>query len=75
MRKKPSLKLTISLISIYKHCTIDIPDPSSIQDACHMNFVIDLAHRGLRIYSFSRARDKTKKTSFSIFEIFVTKKD
>ena len=30
---------------IYKHYAIDIADPSSMQDACHMNFVIDLAHR------------------------------
>ena len=30
--------------SIYKHDTIDIADPSSMQDACHMNFVIDLTH-------------------------------
>ena len=70
--------------SIYKHDAIDIADPSSMQDACHMNFVIDLAHRGvsvaewlehrsaeseglrfdsswgLRIFSLSHARDKTK---------------
>ena len=31
--------------SIYKHDAIDIADPSSMQDACNMNFVIDLAHR------------------------------
>ena len=24
---------------------MDITDPSNMQDACHMNFVIDLAHR------------------------------
>ena len=29
----PSLKLTISLISIYKHYTIDIANPSSMQEA------------------------------------------
>ena len=29
----------------YKHGAIDIADPSSMQDACHMNFVIDHAHR------------------------------
>ena len=84
----PSSKLTISLISIYKHYAFDIADPGSMQDMCHMNFVIDLAHRGvsvaqwqcigarnpkvwgsiphgLRIFSLSHARDKTKKTSFS----------
>ena len=33
--------------SIYKHDAIDIADPSSMQDASHMNFVIDLAHRSL----------------------------
>ena len=27
------------------HDAIEIADPSSMQDACHMNFVIDLAHR------------------------------
>ena len=41
----PSSKLTISLISIYKHYAIDIADPSSMQDMCHMDFVTDLAHR------------------------------
>ena len=30
----PSSKLTISLISIYKHYAIDIADPNSMQDAC-----------------------------------------
>ena len=27
------------------HYAFDITDPSSMQDACHMNFVVDLAHR------------------------------
>ena len=81
----PCSKLTISLISIYKNYVIDIADPSSMQDACGMNFVINLTHRGslcgsvvehgsaeseglrfdsswgLRIFSLSHARDKTKK--------------
>ena len=35
---------TISFISIYKHYAINIADPSSMQDACKMNFVIDLTH-------------------------------
>ena len=63
-----------------------------MQDACHINFVIDLAHRGvsvaqwlehrsaeyedlrfnsswgLRIFSLSRARNKTK-TSFSVYQL------
>ena len=33
--------------SIYKLDTIDITDPSSMLEACHMNFVIDLAHHSL----------------------------
>ena len=33
--------------SIYKHYAIDIADHSSMQDACHLNFVIHLAHRGV----------------------------
>ena len=46
----PSSKLTISdLISIYKHDAIDIADPNSMQDACHINFVIDLAHLGVSV--------------------------
>ena len=45
----PSSKLTISLISIYKHNAIDIADPSSMLDACHMNFVIDLTHHGVSV--------------------------
>ena len=35
----------LSLIFMYKHDSIDIGDPSSMQDACQMNLVIDLAHR------------------------------
>ena len=86
-------KLTISPISIYKHYAFDIA--SGIQDACHMNFVIDLAHRGvsvaqwlehrnaeskglrfdtswgLRIFSLSHARDKTKK-HLSLYTIIAT---
>ena len=45
----PCSKLTISLTSIYKQYAVDIADPSSMQDACHMNFVIDLTHRGLSV--------------------------
>ena len=80
----PSSKLTIALISINKHYAIDIADPRGMQDVCHIDFVIDLAHRGdsatqwlehrsaesedlrfdsswgLRIFSLSHARDKTR---------------
>ena len=41
----PSSKLTISLISIYKHYAIDIADPCGMLDMCHRYFVTDLAHR------------------------------
>ena len=33
--------------SDYKHDAIDVANPSSMQDACHMNFVIDFANRSL----------------------------
>ena len=39
----------LSYISIYKYHAIDIADPSSMQDACPMNFVIDLAHHGVSV--------------------------
>ena len=40
------LKTNPLFYSIYKLDTIDIADPSSMLEACHMNFVIDLAqHR------------------------------
>ena len=45
----PSSKLNISLISIYKHYAIDITDTSSMEDACQMNFVRELAHRGVSV--------------------------
>ena len=35
----------ISLISIYKYYAIDIADPGSMRDACH----IDLAHLGVSV--------------------------
>ena len=34
---------------IYKHYAIDIADPGSIQDVCHMKFLIDLAHNGVSV--------------------------
>ena len=40
-------KITISTISIYKLYAIDIA--RSMQDACHMNFVIDLAQRRVSV--------------------------
>ena len=70
--------------SIYKHEAIDFADPRSMQDACHINFVMDLALRrvcgsvvelgALRfvsswgIFSFSHAREKTE----NIFLYFFT---
>ena len=38
-------------VDIYKHYTFDIADRHccSLQDVCHMNFVIDLAHRGVSV--------------------------
>ena len=50
-RKKslPSSKLTFSRSYIYNLYAFDIADPSSIQDACHMNFIIDLDHRRVSV--------------------------
>ena len=47
--------LTISPISIYKHYAFDIA--SGIQDACHMNIVIDLAHRGVSVAQWLEHRN------------------
>ena len=45
----PSSKLTLSRSYIYNLYAFDIADPSSIQDACHINFIIDLAHRRVSV--------------------------
>ena len=34
---------------IYKHAAIDIADSGSMQDACHMKFVTDLAQRRVSV--------------------------
>ena len=41
------LKTDHLFYSIYKLDTIDIADPSSMLEACHMNFLIDLPHHSL----------------------------
>ena len=38
-----------SLLLYLKHDAIEIADPGSVEDACHMNFVIDLAHRKVSV--------------------------
>ena len=50
------------------HDAIDIPDPSSMQNACHMNFVIDLAipYRDSEFFLYPMLVTR-KKTPFSIF--------
>ena len=72
--------------SIHKHDAINIADPSSVQDRCQMNIVVDLPHCrvsgaqwqsiraqnlnfswGLRIFSLSCARDKTKNIFLCLF--------
>ena len=49
------------------HDAIDIPDPSSMQDVCHMNFVIDLAipYRDSEFFLYPMLVTR-KKTSFSV---------
>ena len=36
-----TVRILQMFVSIYKRYAIDIADPSSMQDACHMNFVIE----------------------------------
>ena len=43
------LKIYRHSLSIYKHDAIDIADPSNIREACHMNYVIDFAHRRVSV--------------------------
>ena len=43
------LKIYHHSLSVYKHDAIDNADPSSMQEACHMDYVIDLAHRKVSV--------------------------
>ena len=52
------LKIYYLSYSIYKHGTIDNVDPSSLQDAHHINFVIDLAHRRGSVAQSCRASER-----------------
>ena len=51
LRKSPWGQLSyineLKTYSLHKHDAIDIANPSSMQGTCHLNFVIDLAHRTL----------------------------
>ena len=40
-------EIEIREVVVSKHYAINIADTSGMQDACHMNFTIDLAHRGV----------------------------
>ena len=60
----PSSKLTFSRSYIYNLYAFDIADPSSIQDACHMNFIIDLAHRRVSVAQWLEHRS-TESEGFS----------
>ena len=51
---------------IYKHDAIDIADPSSMQDACHTNFVIDLAHRRVSVAHWYSIGARNRKVCGSI---------
>ena len=52
--------------SIYKHDAIDIADPSSMQDACHKNFLIDLAHRRVSVAHWKNIGARNPKVWGSI---------
>ena len=47
--QQPQLKTDCLFYSIYKLDTIDIADPSSMLEACHMNFLIDLPHHRVSV--------------------------
>ena len=56
--------VSFSRISIYKHYAIDIADPSSMQDACHMNFVKDLDHRSVSVVRASERGIRRSEVRF-----------
>ena len=47
--KEKILKIYHLSYSIYKHYGIDIANPNSMQDACHMNLAVDPAHRRVSV--------------------------
>ena len=59
-KKKSFTELKTSHLSysIYRHDAINIADPRSMQDACHMNFVIDLAHSRASKRGIRRSEDR-----------------
>ena len=57
LRLYTELKNLPSLLFLSTNITlIDIADPNSMQDTCHMNFVIDLAYRGVSVAQWSEYR-------------------
>ena len=52
--------------SVYKHYVLKIADPSSMQDVCHMNFVIDLTHCRVSVAQWQSIRVQNPKVSSSI---------
>ena len=49
-RKKSIFLCIFTELKLYHlSYSINIADPSSTQDACHMNFVINLAHRRVSV--------------------------
>ena len=52
------LKTSHLSYSIYRHDAINIADPSSMQDACHLNSVIDLAHSRASKRGIRRSEDR-----------------
>ena len=47
----------LSLIFMYKHDSNDIADPCSMQDACQIDLVIDLAHRRVPVTQWYEHRN------------------
>ena len=49
----------------YKHDAIDVVHPSSMQDACHMNFIIDLAHGRVSVAQWQSIEAQGLRFDFS----------
>ena len=62
----------LTLISIYKHYAIDITDPRSMQDVCHMNFAVDFAHCGVSVAQWLEHRSaESEGLRFDSSEFFL----
>ena len=69
----------LCLIFMYKHDSIDITDPCSMQDACQINLVIDLAHRRVPVTQWYEHRSAESDglrfdSSWGVKNIFIVQR-